>query len=449
MLPISRVLVLCTALFVTAAFISLSVQRIPTPSGLPSFGQLREAVAAKYGESVESAVPAPNDTDTARPRYAFATFISGPAKEEKAASKLADIDQNSYQYSNSSVAYVDACAGDFVDEGEDDDADVDPANGYYLGVRTLLYALMHQPSTKSRDSTRHDKPEFIVLHTAAVPRSQLRRLQKDGATLIRTEPLAASWITQGMGSERWGAVLDKLRLWELDGTDGAPRYDKICFIDADHLVTGPLDGVFTDPATEDQQVRRFNGLGENPDARPVDGYDAPPQLPETFMFAGKYEAGHYGHDVPPPALAPLLSQSEYDDGPEQQDLDGFNTYLNSGFFVLRPDRRVFDFYAWLLAQPNVFEPGFPEQNLLNHAHRRNGPMPWVSLSWRWNMNWPTSRDYDAGARSFHAKYWDSDDTHDLKLKAMWQNTMREMRGYYRGREEAMKKYGGEKNDRCS
>lgn len=59
-------------------------------------------------------------------------------------------------------------------------------------------------------------------------------------------------------------------------------------------------------------------------------------------------------------------------------------------------------------------------------------MPWAPLSWRWNANWPTINDLTAGARSFHAKYWDDDPGHDAKLKEMWWRQWAEMRGFYRG-----------------
>lgn len=88
-----------------------------------------------------------------------------------------------------------------------------------------------------------------------------------------------------------------------------------------------------------------------------------------------------------------------DDHPEQP-------YLNAGFFVIRPSKDLFAYYESLLRVDGKFDPTFPEQNLLNYAHRRDGPMPWAPLGWRWNMNWPTMADFEGGARSFHAKYWD-------------------------------------------
>ena len=42
-----------------------------------------------------------------------------------------------------------------------------------------------------------------------------------------------------------------------------------------------------------------------------------------------------------------------------------------------------------------------------------------------------------GARSFHAKYWDGDPSHDPFLKAIWREQKAEMEGFYRGRDIAV------------
>lgn len=144
---------------------------------------------------------------------------------------------------------------------DDERDDEDEGYGYYLGARAIIYALLHHPSTRSggkssysffpqalnsseesKDNTKKRRDEqgargnvpVLVLHTPSVPQWQLRRLERDGATLVPTEPLAANWITKGLGSSRWNAVMAKMRLWELEG------WDKVCFIDNDMLITAPL-----------------------------------------------------------------------------------------------------------------------------------------------------------------------------------------------------------------
>jgi len=192
-------------------------------------------------------------------------------------------------------------------------------------------------------------------------------------------------------------VLAKLRLFQLT------EYQKICFIDADTLVTAPLDGVFTDEATLTQAT-----LGD-----PTKILEDEGALPRTYMFAT--HADYFGYDHPYPPSPDL-------------------TYLNCGFFVFTPSTTLFNYYISLLGVPGKFDPGFPEQNLLNYAHRRDGNMPWKLLWYGWNVNWPTSRDWRGGARSFHAKYWDGDPSHDPVMKAIWREQRSEMEGFWRGRE---------------
>jgi len=265
-------------------------------------------------------------------------------------------------------------------------------DGYYLGARVLTYQLLHATATR----TNHSIP-FLVLVTSDVSQRKRARLAQDGATVILTDKLDADWVKPG--AERWRDVLAKLRLFQLTA------YKKICFIDADMLVTRPLDGVFDDPATDLMRTKH----------EPHNVKDDEAALPVTYMFAGKADAWSYEHDIPP---AP-------------------SDYLNSGFFVFTPSRQLFAYYVSLLKLPDRFNPTFPEQNLLNYAHRRDGNMPWNTLGWRWNMNWPTMRDLEGGAHSFHAKYWDDDPTHDPELKSIWRMQRVEMEGYHRGVEDAL------------
>lgn len=267
-------------------------------------------------------------------------------------------------------------------------------DGYYISARVLAHRLLHAPSTRTNSSI-----PFLVLVTPEVAAHKRDRLARDGATVIVADTIRAGWVVPN--SERWKDVLAKLRLFQLT------QYKKICFIDADHLVTGPLDGVFDDPAT-DLLRTKHEPLAVRSDEKP---------LPPTYMFAGKPDVFGYEHELPPPQPG--------------------SDYLNSGFFVFQPGKMLYEYYIGLLDLEGRFDPSFPEQNLFNYAHRRDGNMPWAPLSWRWNMNWPTIRDYDAGASSFHAKYWDMDPTHDPELKKMWQAQRVEMEGYYRGVDDAL------------
>lgn len=274
-------------------------------------------------------------------------------------------------------------------DSSSDDAD----DGYFLGARVLAYQLLHAPATRSNTSI-----PFLVLTTADVSARKRARLARDGATVLVVDKMPAhDWIKPA--DARWADVLAKLRLFQLTA------YSKICFVDADTLVTGPLEGVFEDAATDAVRAR----------AEPTAARDDEAMLPQTYMFAGKGDSFGYEHAVPPAAGA----------------------YLNAGFFVFAPSQPLFEYYVSLLKIPGRFDPAFPEQNLFNYAHRADGNMPWQELSWRWNANWPTMRDLEAGVRSFHAKYWDGDDSHDPELKALWRGQRREMEGYYAGVDDVL------------
>jgi len=264
------------------------------------------------------------------------------------------------------------------------------SDGYFLGARTLTYSLLHDPKTR----TTHNLP-FLVLVTPDVSTTHRDRLTADGATIVEVPHLHADWIKPG--DIRWRDVLAKLHLFNLTS------YRRICFLDSDTLVTGVLDGIFEDTGTEMMATAQ--------DAEQLFADESP--LPSTYLFAAHAEAlNFYNHDIPPPS----------------------HGYLNSGFFVLGPSTELFNYYISLLRPPEQnatgkFSGSFPEQDLLNYAHRWNGNMPWKEFkNWRWNVNWPTRRDWEAGARSFHAKYWEDKGTggHDDVLWEMWQEKRRAM-----------------------
>lgn len=263
-------------------------------------------------------------------------------------------------------------------------------DGYFLGARTLTYSLLHDPKTR----TTHNLP-LLILVTPDVSSAHRNQLTADGATIVQVPHLHADWIKPG--DARWRDVLAKLHLFNLIS------YRKICFLDSDTLVTGVLDGIFEDAGTE--------SVATGSDASQILSDEAP--LPSTYLFAAHAEAlNFYAHDIPPPS----------------------HGYLNAGFFVLGPSTELFNYYTSLLEGPGAnatgkFVGGYPEQDLLNYAHRWNGNMPWRELrNWRWNVNWPTRRDWEAGARSFHAKYWEEKGTggHDDVLWEMWQVKRRAM-----------------------
>ncbi|PNS17692.1 hypothetical protein CAC42_3087 [Sphaceloma murrayae] len=309
------------------------------------------------------------------PRLAFATFLGGNTNPSASADDHLPPDSSS---SSSQVS-----------------------DGYFLGARVLAYQLLHSPITATNLSI-----PFVILTTPDVAPWKIARLRADGATVVPVAKVDNGWIRAA--DPRWRDVMTKLRLWELEG------YDKVCFMDGDTLITRRLDDVFWDEGTVVQTPRPVGGVreGRGEGGAGDEAVEEERGLPRNYMFAAHTDAFGYEHPWPP----------------------GEGGYFNVGFFCFRPSREVFEYYMRVAGMQGKFDPTFPEQNLLNHVHRKDGRMPWAKLWEGWNVNWPTERDWRNGVGSFHAKYWDGDPSHDKVLKAIWREQRAEMEGYWRGRE---------------
>lgn len=238
---------------------------------------------------------------------------------------------------------------------------------FFNATRVLAYQLLHAPLTR----THHAIP-FIVLVTPTVPQIRRDRLTADGCTVIEVSPISIPWM-DSEASGRWRDVATKLHLVNMTA------YERIAFIDADMLLRLPLDDLFREPAIRDPTPTRVN---------PAEVKDDEAVLPESYVFAAAAELEHFEHAIPPgPADAPNL---------------------NAGFWVVRPDVALFEYYLSVLNAPWRFFPAFPEQAMLNYAHRVTGNMPWARLRWDWNVNFATAKDLQEGARSLHGKWWMED-----------------------------------------
>lgn len=275
---------------------------------------------------------------------------------------------------------------------EDDQAD-DP---YFTATRTLAYQLLQQPSTR----TRLDVP-FLVLVPPHVPRSKRRALVREGATVVPVDLLEPddNWLSPG--EERWIDQFAKLNLFNMT------EYDRILYMDNDMLLTRPLDAIW-----DEAIVRQVQQTGT--DKRRVRPDEAP--LPATYQIVGVSDTGGGDHPFPP------------------EESDG----LNGGFFMLRPDARLFSYYRSIMAIPGRFDSAFMEQALLNYAHRRDGNMPWRAFEMgKWNCNWPNRQDLEGGAATLHDKFWSDGnrDWIDRKLVEMWWRVQGAMEGYWRAKNE--------------
>ncbi|KEY66388.1 hypothetical protein S7711_05821 [Stachybotrys chartarum IBT 7711] len=264
---------------------------------------------------------------------------------------------------------------------------------YFVATRLLVWQVLHDPLTKSSGI------DMVVMVGPDVSETHRERLRKDGAIVRPMElvhGLDDAWIVPKFS--RWSTVMGKLRAWEME------EYSRVVLLDGDMILQSPLDDIFDDPGV--QLMRTKPDVGRLPDE---------PELPDEYVLGTYMEIGGVRHSWPP---------KEWEHNPR---------YFNAGFFVLKPDRKMFEYFLGLLDLNSRFDPTYPEQNLLNYAFRWDGAMPWKEIDDVWNIRFATEKDLDGGVVSIHGKWWHprsgGNQLRDLMLSKRWQ-----MHGYYMGRE---------------
>ncbi|EPE30625.1 Nucleotide-diphospho-sugar transferase [Glarea lozoyensis ATCC 20868] len=259
---------------------------------------------------------------------------------------------------------------------------------YFRSIRLLNYQLKHDEKTR----TQHSIP-LLVLVTPEVHQWKRKQLSDEGATVVAVEKFDSAWIKPG--APRWQDVMTKLRLFEFE------EFDRILFLDADTFLLRPLDGVFKERVTAPR--RTLHNSRYKADEGP---------LPNEFVFATLSEVTHVIHDYPPVPMS----------------------YFNAGFFLFAPSKALLQYYRSLFHLKDRFDTTYPEQNLLNYAHRLDGNMPWGRLHHSWNIVLPNMDDVKAGVASVHAKLWTEGEA--LKpvprgLQEMWRKKNKEMEEFYK------------------
>ena len=266
----------------------------------------------------------------------------------------------------------------------------DDEDEYFVGTRVLAYQLLHAPKTGTNTSI-----PFVVLATRDIPESKLERLRKDGATVQVVERISESWMKPGL--LRWRDMMSKLRMLELI------QFEKVLFMDADMYIVERMDGVFSDPTTEPLVPKSELAVDD----------EGP--LPESYIFSAQQYMEGRVHPYPPPV----------------------GDYFSGGFFLCQPSIAMFNYYLTIAKIEDRFDSNAMEQGLLNYAHRRDGPMPWTDIYYKWTTSWPSMNEYEAGAHSLHEKWWDEKIDLDPDLRKLWYIARGEMEGFYRGLEQAL------------
>ncbi|QIX00372.1 hypothetical protein AMS68_005889 [Peltaster fructicola] len=235
-------------------------------------------------------------------------------------------------------------------------------DNYFTGIRILAYQILHAKETKSE----HDVP-FIVLAVNGTSQAKKDRLRRDGATILEIDSVPLpSWM-HAMSNPAWTNIFDKLRMWELT------QFERVIFVDADVLLTKPLDGAF-------ESAVKLTDFSKSPSTG---------KLPEEYVLLAGMETAVEHH------FPPTLEGGDFERG----------EYFNAGFMVIKPSHSVLEYYLSVLNTPNAFDTEFAEQDMLNAIHRLDGPMPFEPLDPIWNIHRPMQADLDAGVHSVHAKWW--------------------------------------------
>lgn len=269
----------------------------------------------------------------------------------------------------------------------------DEDNDYFIATRVLTYQLLHANETRCHDPTI----PFLVMVTSTVSKKKRDQLVLDGATVKLVEDIPLRWWVK-TGVTRWVDQFTKLRLLEMT------EYDRILFIDADTLITRPLDEIFNDPnirAPYPAQLQRKKTIKS----------DEMALLPAEYVFAARSDnALTGGRDHPFPPLP--------------------TNVFSAGFWVAAPSLAMFQYLLSVMNHYRRFDPHTMEQSLLNSAFRRDGAMPWVELDYRWSATWPGEKDVEGSVATLHEKFWS---TGPDRLREKWQDARRSMEAYHDAR----------------
>ncbi|KAK4561068.1 hypothetical protein LTR86_005023 [Recurvomyces mirabilis] len=286
--------------------------------------------------------------------------------------------------------------------GNENEGDPRPLqdDGPFTSARLLAYQLLHSQTVGTNTSI-----PFLILCTRNLLKAKRERLKKDGATVILVEDLAPTHEYE----ERKN-ILARLRIFQLT------QYSKILYLDPNTLVTRNLDKIFYDEATLTASTGTLPAPASS-DPKIPQAENSAAALPRTYMFAAHASTQSYAHSYPPNYAA------EHDFLP--------------AFHIFAPGKVVFEYYLSLLREKTAMWSRVknPAEEVLKHAHRRAGAMPWRPVWYGWNIDWPGEGDWRGGAHSFTAEFWDGGDPSlDPFLKGIWREQRAEMEGFYRGRD---------------
>lgn len=259
---------------------------------------------------------------------------------------------------------------------------------YYIATRVLTYQLLHALDTRCSRSVT-----VLVLVSSTVSQQKQQQLTVDGATVVPVKDISLNWWIK-TGVTRWKDVFMKLRLFEM------VEYDRILYLDADTLITEPIDGIFDEAAIRTPAKTLLDRAAH------IKADES--QLPAQYVFAARSDNalnGERDHPFPPTAT----------------------DVFSAGFWVIAPSREMFAYFLSVMTHYRRFDPHTMEQSLMNYAYRRGGAMPWTDLDYKWSATWPNSKDLEGKVVALHEKLWR---TGPDKLRDLWWSCKDKMDKHY-------------------
>lgn len=267
---------------------------------------------------------------------------------------------------------------------------------YFVATRILGYQLLHDPETR----TQLGAP-FVVIATPNVSQAKVDRLERDGITVFRAKQEIDPPLYRKYDRNRFIGVWNKLYVWQWT------QYDRVVFIDNDHILLKRLDDIFDETAAQ---------TFPNVNNQTLVYADEEPQ-PTEYVFAGQHEIKQSGHHHPP-------TQEDFEPG-----WTGIN-YANGGFFVTKPDMKMFNYMQSILRVKDKFTPYWAEQDFLNHVFNPAGNLPVKMLPPLWSLHRPTIEDTreSVGIHALHEKWWNVWQSKEMQEKM--QAIRWKMEGFY-------------------
>jgi alpha-N-acetylglucosamine transferase len=314
-----------------------------------------------------------------------------PLTAPSSTTTAAQVDLSQPTSNGSKYAFATLVSPNYLENADQNDVETDE---YFLSARVLNYQLLHSNRTRYHDPS----VPFLVLTLPRVAKNKIKILESEGATVIPVEHLSADWIKAPI--PQWEGLMSKLFLWTYS------KYDKILFIDADVYLIEPLNGIFEDEAAQPHPTKEE--LIESQDKG---------ALPTTYIMSGVVDGGSGSRENPMSA-----------------------NYMNAGFFLMRPEMKLFQHFKKFINTPDSFSLSMLEQNLINDIFKVDGPMPWQHMDPKWDTSCPEPVDIARGWKSVHSKLWK---THaepcdvDPVAGRMWYRTLGHMEAFYSGQQDAL------------